>query len=459
MKLIFIDKDTLWCGTEASLETALLLQARLFGSDIQALSTSDDEDTPPPAYENVDGVAVIPVKGALVNADLPDWLTAALGVTTYPQLQRAFAAAAADDAVGSVLLDVSSPGGSVAGISDTNDALSALREVKPVTTFAGDLMASAGYWLGSNADHIISGNMSTVGSIGVIGTHVEVSKYMEKLGITPTVLRAGEFKALASQYEPLTDKAKAQMQARLDAVYEQFVQTVATNRGVPFDVAKSNMAEGREFFGDAALRAGLVDEIGKFPRALAFAAQKVDNGNRYRNNTLSAQTEELDMSGTTQLTTPAAQPAAAGAAPAPVVPEAAAAAPAAAAQPAQPQGELVAYLTSKINDQEQQLREAATAATAAQAQLAVMPGLRAIAEASLNQMRVALGHSATDAATMSAESLLAEHTRVSAEYGAKFPVGGIAAGTADTEPGNSAEATAAAADPLHLARVRATQLN
>lgn len=462
--MILIDKDTLWAGTQASLESALLIQEkiqeRLLAGNLLPEAKADGA-APASRYQVVDSVAVIPVKGALINADIPDELASFFGITTYPGLQRAFAAAATDSNVKSVLLDVNSPGGSVAGISDTIDSLQALRSQKPVSAFAGDLMASAGYWLGSTSDHITANKMSTVGSIGVIGTHMEVSKMLEKEGVTPTVLRAGEHKALASRYEPLTDKARAQMQDRLDAVYAQFVDHVAAQRGVTYPVAHSQMANGKEFFGEAAKTAGLVDAVGKFPDALAFAKQKVDNGNIRRNNALSAQIEEFDMSGTT-----APQPQAAGTQPAPATeqqtaPQADAQptpeAPAASAAPAvDNSNSLVAYLTDKVSAQEQQLREAAIAASATQAQIAAIPALRTIAEASLNQMRVALGHPATDAAALAPDALVAEHQRVAAEFGAKFPVGGVAVSSSGAE---AVKPAAVQVDPTHLARVQATRIN
>lgn len=458
--MIVIDKDTLWAGTQASLESALLvqqkIQEKLLAGDLD-LKTSDSTDgAPRKHYDTVDGVAVVQVKGPLINADIPDAYAQLFGITTYPGLQRAFAAAAADKGVKSVLLDVNSPGGSVAGIQDTVDSLQALRESKPVSTFAGDLMASAGYWLGSSTDHITSTKMSTVGSIGVIGTHVEVSKMLEQQGITPTVLRAGEHKALASQYEPLSDKARAQMQERLDAVYTQFVDHVANARGVSYPVAHSKMANGKEFFGEAALSAGLVDHIGKFHEALAFAKQKVDNGNIRRNNALSAQIEELDMSGTTNDQTTSAAEATEQNTDTAAQSEQSAEPTASTASAVGNVNPLVAYLQDKVTSQEAQLRDAAIAANAAQAQIAAIPALRVIAEASLNQMRIALGHTATDAAALSPDALVAEHQRVSAEFGAKFPVGGVAASSSGAEVHKP---TAAQVDPTHLARVQATRIN
>src|SRR5690606_36535966 len=76
MKLIFVDKDTLWCGTQASLEAVLAVQDKLLagGFDLEALAGNDGQevDKPAPRYEVTDGVAVIPIRGPLINADIPD---------------------------------------------------------------------------------------------------------------------------------------------------------------------------------------------------------------------------------------------------------------------------------------------------------------------------------------------------------------------------------------------------
>lgn len=448
----FLDKDSLWAGTQSSLESALAIQAKLQDQMLASIleaktapaNTSAEAPSEPSRYEVSNGVAVIPVKGPLLNWDASEKFASAFGITTYPMLQRAFHAAAGDKSVKSVMLDINSPGGSVAGISDTIDALQALRASKPVSAFAGDLMASAGYWLGSTADHITATKMSTVGSIGVIGTHLEFSKQLAQEGVTPTVLRAGEYKALSSPYEQLTDKARAQLQERLDAVYAQFVDHVATQRQVSYPVAHSNMANGKEFFGEAALHANLVDSIGKFPDALAFAAKRTDNANIHRNNTLSAQSGDVQMTdiNATQID-PAEQeqsaPADAQQTPAAQVPVS---------------NELVTYLTNKVDAQQAQLSTLTMKVDAQQVQLASMDALRTIAEASLNQMRIALGHSAMDAAAFDAGALVAEHTRMAAEYSSKFPVGGIAAGSVDTQ---ATQKTEVKVDPTHLARVQATR--
>ena len=79
-------------------------------------------------------------------------------------------------------------------------------------------------------------------------------------------------------------------------------------------------------------------------------------------------------------------------------------------------------------------------------------GMREIAQKGVNYLYVALGMTAGAEQTMSDEQLLAEHTRLEAQFNANFKAGGVASVTAtdvvDTQD-----------DPAKQARIRAARLN
>lgn len=83
----------------------------------------------------------------------------------------------------------------------------------------------------------------------------EYSKAFEKEGITKTVMRAGRYKALGNPYEPLSEDGKAEIQAKLDDLYQLFMGTVARNRGTTAIIADQVMGQGREFLGKRGLDA------------------------------------------------------------------------------------------------------------------------------------------------------------------------------------------------------------
>lgn len=225
-------------------------------------------------YRTEGSTAVIGIKGALVNSD--KWYLRYFGQVGYPHITDQLMRAYNDPAVTSVVLDMNSPGGAVNGVGQTSEIIQALSTHKPVTVFADGLLCSGGYWLASAAEHITVTDLTEVGSIGVIMTHIEYSKALEKAGITPTVLREGRYKALMSSYEPLSDEAKAQARHSMSVIYEAFLNHVAEGRKVTKEHADQVMGQGRTFWGAEGVGVNLVDTVGDISRAVAFSRHLAD---------------------------------------------------------------------------------------------------------------------------------------------------------------------------------------
>lgn len=132
--------------------------------------------------------------------------------------------------------------------------------------------------------------------------------------------------------------------------------------------------------------------------------------------------------------------------------------PAALAAPAQGT-EMVAFLRDEVARLQSQIVnltvEARDAKALVESMKAPQDALVGIVRDSVNRMRVALGGSATDLSAMSAEALVAEHTRVATEFKAKFKTGGAAA--VAPEPKDESTAKADAADPRAQSRLAAVK--
>jgi signal peptide peptidase SppA len=150
-----------------------------------------------------------------------------------------------DPRVQSIVLNVNSPGGSIFGIDELAGEIFKARGEKRIVAIANSLMASAAYWIGSAADELVVTPSGEIGSIGVIGTHMDRSRSLEKEGIKMTLISAGEFKAEDSSYAPLSDEARAAMKARLDSYYGMFVETGARSRGITPARVHMNYGRGR----------------------------------------------------------------------------------------------------------------------------------------------------------------------------------------------------------------------
>src|SRR5690606_23626214 len=96
-----------------------------------------------------------------------------------------------------------------------------------------------------------------VGSIGVIMTHVDMSKMLETWGYKMTHIFSGDRKADGSPYEPLDDAARARMQSDVDYLRGLFASNVAANRSVSDDFIKNTQA--MTFIGQLGIDSGLAD--------------------------------------------------------------------------------------------------------------------------------------------------------------------------------------------------------
>jgi len=211
-------------------------------------------------YEVVNGSAIIPIDGPI--AKRMNLFSRVSGGASTELIARDIRDALDDPAVEQIILHIDSPGGTVDGTEQLADLVYESRDKKKIIAYTDGTMASAAYWIGSAASEIyISGDTVQVGSIGVVATHVDISKAEEMRGIKTTEITAGRYKRIASRYAPLSEEGRADIQEKLDYLYSVFVNAVAEFRGVSPEAVIENMADGKIFIGRQAIDAGLVDDI------------------------------------------------------------------------------------------------------------------------------------------------------------------------------------------------------
>lgn len=211
------------------------------------------------------GVAVIPIVGSMSHR--ATGIGAMSGMTSYTTLQKQFEAAFNDPNVGSILMDIDSPGGSVAGAFDFRDYLMSKKGTKPVYALARDAMCSAAYLIGSTADKVYATQTARVGSIGVVAMHTDASGKMEKEGLKPTFISAGKFKTAGNPYEKLEGEKLKYLQDSVDESYDMFINAVADARGI--DKKAIRDTEARVYGGKKAVEIGLADGIRTYESVLA----------------------------------------------------------------------------------------------------------------------------------------------------------------------------------------------
>ena len=218
-------------------------------------------------YNVSKGVAIITVTGSLVNRGA--WIGANSGLTSYEGIQHQLKTALNDSAVHSVILDLHSPGGEAVGAFETAAKVRELAAVKPTVAIVNGMAASAAYAIASGAREIVTTETGVSGSIGVVLLHADFSRNLDKEGITPTLIFAGDHKVDGNPFEPLPESVRTDLQAEVDAFYDLFVRNVAQGRGGRTSADMARATQARMFIGEAAVAAGLADKVGTFDSVLS----------------------------------------------------------------------------------------------------------------------------------------------------------------------------------------------
>lgn len=217
----------------------------------------------------INGILVLPVVGGLYHRG--DSLDAISGAQSYTNLQNMFLMGLRNADVKGILLDIDSPGGMIAGLFEFCQVIQQASGTKPVRAIANSLCASAAYAMAAACDHVYAIPSATVGSIGVLTMHRDVSKAMEQAGLKVTLIFAGDHKVDGNPYEPLPKSVRADVQASIDEAYDKFVAYVADRR--PMSERDVRGTQARTFTADDAAKNGLVDTVATFDEAVAdFAA-------------------------------------------------------------------------------------------------------------------------------------------------------------------------------------------
>lgn len=232
-------------------------------------------------YHVDQGIAMVQVNGELVNRG--GYVGASSGVTSYEGIAAQLQGAEADSNVSGIMMEINSPGGQVAGLEALMMEMAKLK--KPVWAIANSNIASAAYRLATGAQRIavIPGGMA--GSIGAVIVMRDLTKAMEKQGVSATIIRSGSRKMRGNGVEAMDDDTIARAQMLVDEASNEFISAVAAKRGL--SDKKVRALEGEMLTANEAKAAGLIDAIATvsdFHSAMVKAVRK-PNASASRGNT------------------------------------------------------------------------------------------------------------------------------------------------------------------------------
>lgn len=211
-------------------------------------------------------IIVIPVTGPIMKEDhcySPGTMT----------LARWIAMADANDNIQSIIIEVDSPGGQVDGTQSLADAIRACSK-KTIGYVSDGMAASAGYWILSACDEIVSSHKTNnIGSIGVFVQLANFAKYYKeavKLEIHTIYADQSTEKNLPVRNvmeggENSEALIKAEM---LNPIAEAFINAVKVNRGEKLNLSEGNPFLGKLYMSEEALKIGLIDRIEKLEQVI-----------------------------------------------------------------------------------------------------------------------------------------------------------------------------------------------
>ncbi len=172
----------------------------------------------------------------------------------------------------SVIMRIDSPGGGVGPSQEIYAELKKLAAQKPLIVSMGAVAASGGYYLAVAGDKIFANPGTITGSIGVIMSFPNYRDLMDNVGIKMETVKSGQFKDTGSSSGRFSEEDRFLLQGLIDDVHQQFVTTISKERNLPIERLQPYV-DGRIMTGQQAKEYGLIDELGTFYDAVAYAGQ------------------------------------------------------------------------------------------------------------------------------------------------------------------------------------------
>ena len=180
---------------------------------------------------------------------------------------------AKDDDVKAVVIRVNSGGGSAYASEQIWHQISELKKIKPVVVSMSGAAASGGYYLSSNANWIVADPTTITGSIGIFGLFLDRSElYTKKLGINYAEVKTNRNSVFGASGHPFTPEQLSLLQNNVNRGYMLFKKRVAEGRKMTMEQVE-NIAQGRVWLGQDAIKLKLVDQLGGLDDAIVKAAK------------------------------------------------------------------------------------------------------------------------------------------------------------------------------------------
>jgi protease IV len=198
-------------------------------------------------------IAVIPLKGVISGE-------------SSERFEKLMRQVEENSSIKALVLEIDTPGGEVTASDEIYRRVLKYKADKGVNVVAtmGSMATSGGYYIACAADYVYAQPTTLTGNIGVVMQRFNFSGLMEKWGVADTTITPAQskFKYAESPFRPETPEAAAYLRGLIDDTYGRFKEIVAKGRGAHLTASIDQVADGRVYTANDALKLGLIDKIG-----------------------------------------------------------------------------------------------------------------------------------------------------------------------------------------------------
>jgi ClpP class serine protease len=216
-----------------------------------------DEVSPSHSYDVKGNVAIISIDGATTKKNT--WMNAMCGgFASYDILSEYIDKAESNQMVDTILFNIDSPGGEVAGVDEVGEKI--FSSTKKTVTFYNNLGASAAIWAFSASKERYANKTAMIGSIGVMAGYRDAQ---DDSGSVTLVSKNAQNKNCS-----LNGDCKQKIQIRIDDVEAIFYERVIRNTGLTSQEIAGKFGYGDVVSSLEAKEAGFLKEITTFDALL-----------------------------------------------------------------------------------------------------------------------------------------------------------------------------------------------
>ncbi len=177
-----------------------------------------------------------------------------------------------NDNIKAIVVEIDSYGGS--GVAGEEMMTVFKQSKKPVIAFIRSAGLSAAYLAATGAETIFASNFSDVGSIGVTMSYLQEAEKNTKEGLSYVDLSSGVYKDTGNPARTLSEDEKQLLMRDIKIGHEYFIKLVSQNRNLSIETVRK-LADGSSMMGEAALKNGLIDQIGSLSDVIIFLEDKI----------------------------------------------------------------------------------------------------------------------------------------------------------------------------------------